>query len=355
MSTCLKRLVAKEPTILLSGRSRFNNELNDMLAEYRLERFLVAAPFESPRFLASLSQGKVTREDISQVQYFLSERLGFGETTTQWIADVWAGTFELQAFPKPGKFACPNCHREGFCKTTWRDRLVLCPSCNATIHISHSFNTTLAKAGWPKKRIKGKDWVILPTQFYKDISGIKQAILQLIENENLSVKDLADYLALPTIVNALRDEIAIILNNELMSGRKCQIAVVEGVTEVIFGKSAFAQTGRNQDLDSDVLSSLMLEDSETIIHMINACGDTDFPFLAFSSCAIHFKSKESYLKIPYGELPYLEITRTEAVTDFRIGSSRKISTKGLGINRRSAILAISIIQKYIQAFKQERF
>ncbi len=353
VSNCLKRIFLRAPSILLTGKTRFNNELNDLLPSNYLERFLVSSAFESPRFISSLRLGKLSLDDISQIESFLSEQLGFNETTTKWICDVWAGAFDLVSHKLPTKFACPNCNREEHCNPTWRDRMVICPCCNSTIHFSHTLVPTITKAGWPKKRTRNRNWVVLPITKYNSEMAIKSAISKLLEDENLSAKEIAEYIGLPAIVSSLQSEIEILLNDRAELSQKCQSAIATAVTEVLFGESIQPKTAAERKNELVDYSFLNLDNNEHPILMLNPRPAEGGPCLAFTSCAVHYRASETYFRVPYCDLPQLQITREQCITDLRIGISRLISTKGLGVTRASVILALSIIQKCIQASAEE--
>lgn len=303
--------------------------------------------------MSSLRLGKLCRDDISQIESFLSEQLGFNETTTKWICDVWSGAFDLVSHRLPTKFACPNCNREDHCNPTWRDRMVICPCCNATIHFSHILVPTITKAGWPKKRTRNRNWVVLPVAKYSSEMAIKSAISKLLEDENMSAKEIAEYIGLPAIVSSLQSEIEIILNDRAELSQKYQSAIVAAVTAVLFGESILANSATARKNKLVDYSSLDLDKDEHPILMLNPRPAEGGPCLAFTSCAVHYRSSEAYLRVPYRDLPQLQITRERSITDFRIGISRLISTKGLGVTRASVILALSIIQKCIQASAEE--
>ncbi len=353
VSNCLKRIFLRDQAILQNSVTRFNNELNDELPTYALERFLVSSVFEYPRFRTSLRQGKLNSDDISHIEFFLLEKVGFNESTTSWICDVWAGAFDLITYKLPSRITCPNCNREENADATWRGRMVICPCCNATLHFSHTLSPTITKAGWPRKRTRNRRWVVVPPSNQNSEAAIGKAISNLLDDEKMSVREISEYISLPVIVSSLQSEIEILMNSLDEPAQIYQTAVVKGVTKAIFG-DVVADELRLQIKPELVDSSLLkLENDEQPILFMTSYSKEGLPCLAFTSSAMHYRTNENYLRVPYSDLSHLQITREQSITDFRIGTGRSISTKGLGVTRASVMLALSTIQKCIQAFAEE--
>ncbi|MEY4568527.1 MAG: hypothetical protein RLY14_3497, partial [Planctomycetota bacterium] len=70
----------------------------------------------------------------------------------------------------------------------------------------------------------------------------------------------------------------------------------------------------------------------------------------FGSQHFLFSSADASWSLTYRDLWGLAVTPEKTVTECRIGDTRVISVKGLGINRRSLILALSIIVKCVHRF-----
>ncbi|MEY4568139.1 MAG: hypothetical protein RLY14_3109, partial [Planctomycetota bacterium] len=230
----IKRLLKDDPLIFIHGPSKFKYFLNDLIPELRTERFLVCSALEYPRFLSSLANGRCTRDDISHVEFFLSDKLGFKDTYAKWVAEIWLTAFGFTAPTPRSQINCLHCQATGEPNIDWKDNNVTCTSCNAEMHISSSLKPSLIKPGWPKRRIRNKSWVVNKSPQLTRISSLRHAIRDAIANDELTTKEISQHIGLENIVSALHEEIALLLNANLRLAGPTEEILVKSVLASVF-------------------------------------------------------------------------------------------------------------------------
>jgi hypothetical protein len=347
LAELIKRLAA-EPNVFSHGARKFRNLLNDFLPGQRIERFWVCCVFEMPSFVSALAQGQVQRPDISRVEFFLHQKLGLTQSVARWISETWAIAFGFKTPEKRTSFGCPHCGRDGLCDERWRDRIATCPSCNALIRFSSSQNISLEKRGWPKKRLKNRDWLLTDPEFTRYESSLRTAITQTIENEELSSSEVAKHIGLDLIVGSLQTEVMTLLGGMLNRS----IAAKENVVRAVLRSSL-----REEYVCFELAEEFppprdfgAVEDcapDEKWVAVVGSSSKTPFHGLAFSDKSLYYAKDDERWAIPYVDLHQLPITLVESITQLKLGEHRVIELKGLGVPRRAIQPALSLIGKCI--------
>lgn len=343
------KLIAKDPAVFANNAKRFRNLLNDHLPSLRTERFLLCCVFELPSFVTALERGRAEKADVSRVEFFLIRKLGFSVNYARLISETWAITLGL-SFAKPSTaFKCPHCQMVGKCDTQWRDRLALCPSCNATIRFTSSLKVSLEQRGWPKKRVNNRKWVLLDQVSHQSSSPVKSAIFETIKNEDLSHIEIAEYIGLDLIVAVLQEEVETLLDSFGRKFRNSEERIVCSVIHGIFrdGEVRFYPRD-NMPTPAELHgSSEQRALDERWVAVIGSSLDSPFRGVAFSTQALHYCDHNSLWSIPYVDLHQIPITLGKAITEIKLGEGRVINVKGLGVSRRSLLPAITIIAKCV--------
>ncbi len=345
LAELIKRLAA-EPNVFRHGATKFRNLLNDFLPGHRIERFWVCCVFEMPSFVSALAQGQVQRPDISRVEFFLHQKLGLTHCVARWISETWAIAFGFETPAKRNSFGCPHCGRDGLCDERWRDRIATCPACNALIRFNSSLDISLEKRGWPKKRLKNRDWLLADPEFAVNESALRKAIAQTIENEDLSSSEIAKHLGLDLIVGSLQTEIMTLLGGIL----NASVAAKENVVRAVL-RSALRDEYVCFDLDGDFPLPQSFGTAENCgtdekwVAVVGSSSKTPFHGLAFSDRSLHYAKDDERWAISYVDLHQLPITLGESITQLRLGEHRVVELKGLGVPRRAIQPVLSIIGK----------
>lgn len=343
----IKRLV-QEPSVFSHGTTKFRRLLNDFLPGQRIERFWVCCVFEMPSFVSVLARGQVQRTDISRVEFFLEQRLGFTQRIARWISDTWAIALEFHAPEQRTAFGCPHCGRDGLCDGRWRDRIATCPSCNAFIRFSSSLGISLEKRGWPKKRLKNRDWLLTDPEFGQSDSSLRNAIALTIENDELTSSQIAKHIGLDLIVGSLQSELLVLLGG--MQNRS--VAAKENVVKAVL-RGSLREEYACFDLNDDFPPPerfCSIEDyspGEKWVAVVGSLSKTPFHGLAFSDRALHYAKDDERWAVSYMDLHQLPITLGETITQLRIGEHRVIDLKGLGVPRRAIQPVLKLIGQCI--------
>ena len=353
LAELIKRLVA-EPGVFSNGATKFRNLLNDFLPGQRVERFWVCCVLEMPSFVTALIQGDIQRADISRVEFFLQHKLELTQSIARWVSETWAIAFGLKAPEKPEFFVCPHCSLAGSCDERWRDRITACPSCNALIRFSISLKMSLEKSGWPKKRLKNRNWLLQDPQYAGHESSLRTAIAQTIQDDDLTSSEIANHIGLDLIVGSLQTEIVMLLGGI----QNKTVAAMANVVKAVLRSSLreeYTCFNLNDDFPTpeSFCSAGDCIPGERWVAVVGSVSKTPFHGLAFSDTALHYAKDEERWAVSYVDLHQLPITLGESITQLRIGENRVIELKGLGVPRRAILPTLSLIGKCIYEVSEE--
>ncbi len=347
LAELIKRL-STEPGVFGNGATKFRNLLSDFLPAHRIERFWICCVFEMPSFATALSQGQIQRSDISRVEFFLHHRLELTQSLARWISETWAIAFGFKTPEATDTFSCPHCGLTGSCDERWRDRISTCPSCNALIRFSSSLKMTLEKRGWPKKRLKNRDWLPQDPQYLSHGSSLKTAIAQTIENDELTNSEIAKHIGLDLIVGSLHTEIVAILGEIQTQNFAARSNIVKAILRSSL-REEYACFNLSDDFPppSSFSAGGDCRPGEKWVAVVGSLSKTPFHGLAFSDTALHYAKDDECWAVSYVDLHKLPITLGESITQLRIGEHRVIDLKGLGVPRRAIQPTLSLIGKCI--------
>jgi len=347
LAELIKRLSA-EPDVFSNGATRFRNLLNDFLPTQRIERFWICCVFEMPSFVSALAQGQIQRADIDRVEHFLHHRLELTLIISRWISETWAIAFGFKTPEKRESFCCPHCSLTGTCDERWRDRITTCPSCNALIRFSSSLKLSLEKRGWPKKRLRNRNWLLQNPEYASHESSLKTAIAQAIENDELTSSQIAKHIGLDLIVGSLQTEIVALLGGIQNRTVAAKANVVKAVLRSSL-REEYTCFNLNEDFPppASFCSAKDSNPGEKWLAVIGSLSRNPFQGLAFSDTALHYAKDDECWAVSYAELHQLPITLGESITQLRIGEHRVIDLKGLGVPRRAIQPALSLIGKCV--------
>lgn len=347
LADLIKRL-AEEPSVFRNGAKKFRNLLSDFLPGQRIERFWICCVFEMPSFVSALAQGQVQHSDIFRVEFFLHHKLGLNQSITRWITETWSIAFGFKSPEQRSSFSCPHCSHAGSCSELWRDRIATCPSCNALIRFSSSLSISLEKQGWPKKRLKNRDWLLTSPDFTRYKSSLRSAIAETMENGELSSSEIAKHIGLDLIVGSLQTEVMTLLGGMLNRS----IAANENVVKAVL-RSSLREEYVCFDLDDDFPppshfgAGQDCGSDERWIAVVGSPSKTPFHGLAFSNKSLHYVNDDERWAVSYVDLNQLSITLGESITQLKLGAHRVIDLKGLGVPRRSIQPTLSLLGKCI--------
>jgi hypothetical protein len=302
-----------------------------------------------PSFVSALAEGQIQRADISRVEFFLHHKLKLSEHLSGWIAETWAIAFGFKFHEPKNSFRCPHCGLDGLCDNSWRDRLAMCPACNALLRFTSSLNISLEKRGWTKKRQKSRDWLLTNPEITHHDSSLRSAIVTAIQDEDLSSIQLAEHLGLDVIVGTLQTEVLTLLQ---MFFNK-SVAIEENIVQAIL-RSALRQEYVCFDLDEDFPQPQYFygtketsDPNEKWLAVIGSSAKRPFHGLAFSNRSLHYGRETERWAVLYADLHRLPITLGKSITELKLGEHRSIDLKGLGIPRRVLQPALSLIGRFI--------
>ena len=343
----IKRL-ATEPHIFENGSMRFRNLLNDLLPGNRIERFWLCCALEMPSFVSALAQHQVEPIDVSRVEFFLHHKLGLSQNVAKWTSSIWAKALDFESPERRNSFNCPHCSLNGSCDERWRDRFATCPSCNAMMRFNSSLEISLEKTGWPKKRQRNRDWLLSDPDFFQFESSLRAAISKTIANDKLSSSEIAKHIGLDLIVSSLKTEISMMLAGGLNRSLVINGNIIKAVL-----RSSLRDEYLSFDLDLDFPSpSSLCEDQlssqdEKWIAIIGSSSATPFHLLAFSERALYYTKDVNRWAVSYGDLHQLPITLEGSISQLRLGESRLIDLKGLGVPRLAIQFTLSLLGKLV--------
>jgi hypothetical protein len=337
-----------EQRVFTNGAIRLRNLLNDVMPGHRIEQFWLCSVLEMPSFVSALNQGQVLPIDLSRVEFFLHHKLGLALNIAKWTSSIWANALGFNSVEKRTSFDCPHCGLSGSCNELWTYRIATCPACNAQMRFNGSLELSLERSGWPKKRLKNREWLLSDPDLFKSQSAIREAISNTIENDKLSSTEIAKYIGLDLIVSSLRTEVASILI-ELMNR---SLAVNGNVIKAIL-RSSLRDEYLCFDFDNDFPTPACLVEEkhsspdERWIAIIGSSTVTPFHLLGFSDRALYYANGRNHWTVSYLDLHRLPITLGQTITQLNLGDSRQIDLKGLGVPRWPVQLTLSLLGQIV--------
>lgn len=347
-SNSLVQILKNHRERVISDPDAITSLLNDYCPKLAGERFKLAAAVQVSKFRNALTADSVDPHEVGTLAYSLQNRFGFSAATARWVENSWKVALGFPpSAPTSRAFRCPNCKHPGEAKTHWVDESATCPQCKSKVGFDQELRPMLERQGWKRKRQEGGAWELNSHRGKNDSDeSLKTKILQVVSDESSSDLHIASEIGLIEIVDRLSYQISKILSSKQIYDLSKNSDIV--VTSLLKATLAKYNIQIHPNIPGDRLTSaasrLTTKFEDQIIGYAGSQGEIPENILLFGASKFYFAGLAGNGSIDYQHLNSIPISLSKSITRFKIGDSRTVDIRGIGLPRQkliSTLMAIS--------------